>query len=79
LRRFHLQLEFIYDFDELIDLVWFCFLLPWLQAERPRHLRMSVYVMAATDPAQCEPERLDKPAEFDKADIPGVTGGNAIP
>jgi hypothetical protein len=74
-----LQPEFLNDLDELIYLVRFRFLSTWLQAERARDLRMRIYVMAAADAAQCEPERLDKPAEFGKADVPGVAGGNAIP
>ena len=36
-------------------------------------------MVTTANPAQCETERLDKPAELGEADIAHVTGGQSIP
>jgi hypothetical protein len=50
--------------EELCDLVWLGFSIARLQAQRPRRLRMAIYVVTAADSPQLKSKRLDQTAEL---------------
>ena len=73
------QGEFPNHVEELRNLIGLGFAVSRLQAERARHLRMGVDVMAATDPAKPKAETFDEPPEFGETDVAEIAPGESVP
>lgn len=69
----------MHHFKKLPDLIRLGFTPMWLQAEWPRDLRMRIDMVTPADPAQSEPERLDKPTEIREADVSQVARRQSVP
>jgi hypothetical protein len=69
----------MHHLEKLPDLIRLRFTPAWLQAKGARDLRVCVDMVTPTDPAQCEAECLDKPAEFRETDVSQVARYEAIP
>ncbi len=73
------QPEFPNHLEELQNLIGLGFSVSGLQAQRARHLRVGVNIMAAANPAKPKAETFDEPPEFAEAHVAQIARGELLP